>query len=98
MTDEGETEAATLACWELKADCTAGGTATPAGKLRPSAPMTRMVNKPDLNVRFSSFPSGFPGVGVVERLLLISSALRLVTDAFLLLSQDIVKEWMIEVL
>jgi hypothetical protein len=50
-----------------------------------------MVSRPDLNFGLDLFPSGLPGVGVVDLLRLRSSAaLRLVTEAFLLLSQDMV--------
>lgn len=82
---DGETDAATLACWEFKADCTAGGTETPGGRLRPSAQSTRMASKPE---REFGFPSGLPGVGVVERPEASSSDLRLVVEDFLPRSQD----------
>lgn len=81
MTLDGDTEAATLACWEVRADCTAGGTDVPAGRLSPSAHSTRMASTPE---RKLGFPSGFPGVGVVDRVA-SSSARKLVTEAFLLL-------------
>lgn len=64
MTLEGETEAAAFACWVGKAACTAGGRGVAAGRERPSAQRTRMVKRP---VREVGLPSGFAGVGVVER-------------------------------
>jgi len=87
---EGETEAATLACWDARAFWTAGGRAVPDGKLRPSAHRTRMASKPDLAL-CPLLPSGLPGVGVVER---PSSDRRLVTEDFLLRPsfQDIVRD------
>lgn len=87
VTDVGETDAATLACCEVKAACTAGGTEIPAGRAKPSAHITRIVSKPE---RKGRIPAGLPGVGVVERLPMASSALRLLADDFLPLSQDIV--------
>lgn len=88
VTELGETEAATLAFCDVKAVRTGCGTGTAWGKEMPSAHKTLIVSKPERKRRFSRFPSGFPGVGVVERYE-TSSALRLVTDDFFPLSQDI---------
>jgi hypothetical protein len=44
-----------------------------------------MVRSPERKNLFSRFPSGLPGVGVVER---ASSVLRLENDVFFPLSQD----------
>lgn len=93
LIEDGDTEAATLACWDVKADWTAGGIGVPLGKDKPSAPITRMVSRPDLNARFSSMAFGLEGVGVVERLL-TSSVLRLLAEVFLPRSQDMVVEMM----
>lgn len=91
VTDEGETDAASLACCENKAFCTAGGRAVPYGMLSPSAHRTRIANKPEREPVFLPYTSSgwrFPGVGVVERV--ISSGLRFVAEVFLrlVLSQD----------
>jgi len=64
MTLDGETDAATFACWVERAACTTGGTGVPGGSERPSAQSTRIVRRP---VRDVGFPSGFPGVGVMDR-------------------------------
>lgn len=64
MTLEGETEAAAFACWVDRAACTAGGRGAAGGRARPSAQRTRIDKRP---VREVGLPSGFAGVGVVER-------------------------------
>lgn len=64
MTLEGETEAATFACWVDRAAWTAGGNGVVGGRARPSAQRTRIVKRP---VREVGLPSGLAGVGVVER-------------------------------
>ena len=74
---EGETDEATCASDDSRADLTAGGIPEPAGKTRPSADATWIVNKPD----WICDPFGLPGVGVVDRGAL-SSAERLALDAF----------------
>ena len=88
FTEDGETEAAILPCCDAKACWTADGNAVPGGKATPSAPNTRIVSSPERKVTLSSFPSGFRGVGVVERFNWSSSALRFVTDVFFPRSHD----------
>ena len=62
VTLDGDTDAATLACCDDSAACTAGGRAAPPGRARFSAHRTRIASRPDCG-----FPLGLPGVGVVER-------------------------------
>ena len=61
---DGETDAATFASEDSSADCTVGGTSVPDGSARPSAEVTRIVSRPDVNC---ATPVGLSGVGVVER-------------------------------
>lgn len=79
MTLDGDTDSATLASALARADCTAGGTGVPAGKVRPSADVTRIVSKPDA---VCGLPFGLSGVGVVDRVVLSSGAREELVEGF----------------
>ena len=57
VTDEGETDAASLACCESRAFWTAGGNTVPYGTLNPSAQSTRIAKSPEREPVFLPYPS-----------------------------------------